>query len=346
MVSLGNHWAEAEHQVTIITLSSEAGDMYRLDPRVQRVPLAMLAESRSLAQAIVGNVVRIRAIRRRIRSLGPDVVISFNTEINVLALLACMGLGVPVVISERVHPPSDSIKAMWNLLRRLTYRLADALVVQSEKILPWARAVARPDRIHVIPNAVSPVFVAQETMASHRVPMVLGVGRLVPQKGFDLLIRAFASIAGRHPNWSLTIVGQGPEEATLKMLAARILSPGAAAFPGAVPDPERYYRSAGLFVLASRFEGFPNVLLEAMATGCAVIAADCPVGPSEIIRQGIDGVLVPPEDVGTLAGEMDRLMGDGTERGKLGARAREVASRFSGDRIMERWDNVIGRVRE
>lgn len=346
MASLGNHWVEAGHQVSVITLASEADDTYPLDSRVERTALGVMGESLSLPQAVVMNTARVRALRRGIKSFQPDVVITFNAQVNVLALLACVGLGVRVVVSERAHPPADSVGTQWSVLRWLTYRLAHALVVQSERSRPWAQRVGGPNRVYVIPNAVSSAFGGSEVTLNHRLPMVLGVGRLVPQKGFDVLIRAFASVARRHPNWSLTIVGQGPEEGALKVLAAEVAAPGAVTFPGAVIDPKRYYRSAGFFVLSSRFEGFPNVLLEAMASGCAVIASDCPVGPSEIIRQGVDGVLVTPDDVESLVHAMDLLMGDATERERLGARARDVTHRFRPDRVMQLWDDLIARVRE
>lgn len=197
-------------------------------------------------------------------------------------------------------------------------------------------------RTHVIPNPVSEQFANGRGTDTHgRRPIVLAVGRLVPQKGFDLLIEAFAAVAQRHPDWSLVIVGQGPEEARLRGMAGGLLGRGTVTFQGAVTDLERFYRSAGLFVLPSRFEGFPNALLEAMASGCAVIAANCPAGPAEIVRQGIDGVLVPPEDVRALITEMDRLMGDAAARSRLGARAGDVSERFGVERILNLWDDAI-----
>src|SRR5439155_26605904 len=102
---------------------------------------------------------------------------------------------------------------------------------------------------------------------------------------------------------------------------------------------------AGLFVLPSRVEGFPNALLEAMACGCAVIATNSPGGTSEIVRHGLDGLLVPRGDIGALAREMERLMMDVGERNRLGGRAAEVSSRFGAERIIALWEDVISEVR-
>jgi glycosyltransferase involved in cell wall biosynthesis len=343
---LANAWMARGCRVAIVTLTGVSGDAYALDHRVERVGLDLEIESRSPVHAIVNNLRKTWGLRRAVASLAPDVVVSFVDRMNVLTLLACAGLPVPVIVSERVHPGHLYIGGIWSLLRRLMYRRADGLVVQSEASRSWAEAVVRARRTHVIPNPVGDRFTSgQGGGEAGRRPIVLAVGRLVPQKGFDLLIEAFAAVAPRHPEWSLVIVGQGPEEPRLRRLAGGLLGQGAVVFQGVVSDPERYYRAAGLFVLPSRFEGFPNALLEAMACGCAVIAADCPAGPGEIVRHGIDGSLVPSEDLTALTTEMDRLMGDAMARRRLGARAGEVSERFDIEKILNLWEDVIADVR-
>jgi len=120
-------------------------------------------------------------------------------------------------------------------------------------------------------------------------------------------------------------------------------------FAGPTKDLQRYYQDAALFALPSRYEGFPNALLEAMACGCAVISTACPGGTAEIVRHDIDGVLVPPNDVTALATEMERLMRDESERKRLGDRAVESSLRFRPDGILALWDSLfsdVGVVRE
>jgi glycosyltransferase involved in cell wall biosynthesis len=346
MSLLANQWAAQGQNVAIVTLSRVGGDEYSLDHRVLRVGLGVEAESNSLMQAVLYNALKIRGLRRAVAGLDPDVVISFVDRVNVLTIFACIGLPVTVIVSERTYPASYNVGKAWSVLRRVFYRLADALVVQSSAARKWAQTVMPMARIHVIPNPVGGEFLSTAVVRpSARESFVLGVGRLSPEKGFDVLIRAFHVVAERHAQWSLFIIGEGPEDAALRRLASELLRPGAAAFPGAVRDPERYYRVAGLFVLPSRFEGFPNALLEAMAAGCAVIATDSPGGTSEIVRQGVDGVLVPPENVAALAGAMDRLMTDEGERRRLGAQAAEVSGRFALAKVAKMWDCLIADLR-
>jgi len=170
------------------------------------------------------------------------------------------------------------------------------------------------------------------------------MGRFYHQKGFDLLLRAFARLKDRYAQWTLTILGDGPLRDELQRLCEKLGVSERVFLPGRVKNPEHFLKQAELFVLPSRFEGFPNALCEAMACGLPVIASDCPSGPREIIRDGKDGVLVPNQDIRALTGAMGWLMSNEAERNRLAAAAVEVIERFGMEKIIKRWESVLCKV--
>lgn len=341
---MANHWAARGDHVTVVTLSSAAGDTYALDPAVTRIPLNAMRESRVAIQAVSHNLIRIRLLRDAISRSKPETVISFTDRMNVLTTLACRPLGVDVVISERIDPSRYNIGRAWSWLRRRFYPSARALVVQTERVRKQMIGIMHGRPIYVIPNAVIPPpqqsSAATTPTTTH---WMIAVGRLAPQKGFDLLIEAFSQIAARHPGWSLKILGEGPARTALerliksKQLADRVI------LAGWQNDPAPILGQAEVFVLSSRFEGFPNALLEAMACGLAAISFDCESGPAEIIRDGVDGLLVPPENTASLSAAMERVIGDEPLRRRLGAEALRVGERFGVEQYFARWDAVLRR---
>jgi GalNAc-alpha-(1->4)-GalNAc-alpha-(1->3)-diNAcBac-PP-undecaprenol alpha-1,4-N-acetyl-D-galactosaminyltransferase len=345
VAQMANHWAARGEDVTVITLSARRCDTYRLESSVKRIALDVQIESRGSIQAIANNLVRVRKLRAAIDRSAPEIVISFTDQMNVLTLLACRPLNIDTVISERIDPSRQAIGRAWSILRRRTYPAARALVVQTERVRQQMIPVMRGRPIYVIPNSVQAPL--EEAEKLHRpdstacARQIVGMGRLAPQKGFDLLIDAFARIAEQFPQWSLTILGEGPQRPALEQLVVLRRLQDRIRLPGWEPEPITVLRQSELFVLSSRFEGFPNALLEAMAAGLAVISFDCPSGPAEIIHDGIDGILVPPENVTALASAIERVLADEPLRRRLAIEAVRVVDRFSVDRYYTRWDAVL-----
>ena len=343
MALMANYWAAEGHHITLVSLGSQFKDRFELHYLVKRVSLNLSSDSAHFGQALYHNALRVRRLRDQLRQLKPDVVISFMSSTNVLTVLASRGLGIPVIISERTNPHRQSIGSIWNTLRSLLYRHADALVVQSSALHDWARGVAVRARVDIIPNPLNPEFNVSAGAAGRqeRNNTIVAMGRLVRVKGFDLLIEAFAQCAGQHPEWLLVILGEGEERSNLESLIVAKGLQDRVRLAGQVSRPSHILGQADLFVLSSRFEGFPNALMEAMACKLAVISTDCPNGPRDIVRDGVDGLLVPPDDVIALAKGMDRLMANPAERQRLGAAAMEVIERFSLEKIMSMWDELV-----
>jgi glycosyltransferase involved in cell wall biosynthesis len=174
---------------------------------------------------------------------------------------------------------------------------------------------------------------------------VIAVGRLSREKGVDLLLHAFARAALPLSAWQLVILGDGPERPALEAQIRVLGLQHNVLMPGVVADPERWLQHAELFVLSSRFEGFPNALLEAMSCGLAAVAFDCPSGPGEIIRNEHTGLLVPPADADALTAAIARLAQDPDLRRRLGtAAALDVAQRFNLNRVAALWEAAWIRV--
>lgn len=341
--SLANEWVVHGYAVTLVTLGPVCMDWYSVDPRVCRIGLNVLHKSANVWEALRHNLHRLQQLRQAIRGSHCDVVISFGDTTNVLTLLATVGLGVRVIVSERVDPRQHLLSTSWKRLRAMSYQHADGLVIQTESLRSWAEKIVRKERVHVIPNPVrtiSSLAHLDQTM-SLKGGRVVAVGRLTRQKGFDLLLEAFAQIHRRYENWTLRILGEGEEREALELQASRLNIKAAVEFVGVVKDHEAYMRSAQIYVLPSRYEGFPNSLLEAMAMGLAVIATDCPTGPADIVAHNVNGLLVPPGNVGALTEAMDRLMSEADQRRRLAERAIEVRTQFSFEKILVCWDRLL-----
>jgi GalNAc-alpha-(1->4)-GalNAc-alpha-(1->3)-diNAcBac-PP-undecaprenol alpha-1,4-N-acetyl-D-galactosaminyltransferase len=348
MAVMANYWAEQGHDLTLITLAPAGEDFYPLHAGICRLGLGLTTPSTTLREAMWSNVVRLKRLREAIHISRPDAVISFIEKTNILVLISTLGLRIPVVVCEHTDPRHHKIDRVWTLLRWVFYRQGAALVVLTEGLRGWAEQFVKANTVYVIPNPVSYVDLNSDEVPSKKRAgkNVMAMGRLGSEKGFDTLLQAFARCAEKHSEWSLIIIGEGVERSRLEALTQDLNMHNRITLVGQLQNPFQILRQADLFVLSSRYEGFPMALVEAMACQLPVVSTDCPSGPRDIIRHGVDGILVPPDDVTALANAMDRLMADPQERQRLGVRAAEVVERFSTDRIMKLWGNLLARIGE
>jgi GalNAc-alpha-(1->4)-GalNAc-alpha-(1->3)-diNAcBac-PP-undecaprenol alpha-1,4-N-acetyl-D-galactosaminyltransferase len=342
MSIMANYWAARSWDVTLLTLDGSTQAFYELNRRIKLVPLDLFGNSVSMGAKLQNNLRRVRGLRRGIRASNPQAVISFMSTMNIITLLATRGLPVPVIVSERIDPATYPIGRVWKHLRLWTYPMADRLVLQSERASHYFPSKIR-SRVSIIPNpVVSPPSASQIPSDRQQArPLLVGMGRLVHQKGFDLLIRAFARLGEHQRDWTVLILGEGPARIELEALRSNLGLDNRVLLPGRIRNVHEVLQQADLFVMPSRYEGFPNALCEAMACGLPVICTDCPSGPREIIRHGIDGFLVANENIEALTSRMDQLMGSEAERKRLASRAPEVKMRFSLESIMQMWEETL-----
>lgn len=340
IVELCTAWHARDDAVSLLTLDDGCGDFYTAPVGVRRVALDLASASQSKAAALRATVHRVRTLRRALIAERPDVIVSFTDRTNVLVLIAARGLGIPVVVSERTDPRRHEIGRAWHLLRRLLYPAAAALVVQTDAVRTWAEAMLPAHRVAVIPNPLRRASVALTPAGTRRL-QITAVGRLVASKGFDVAIDAFGSITAMFPEWQLSIYGEGPDRASLQAridvrgLGTRITLAGLSATVDAA------LASSSVFVLPSRYEGFPNALLEAMAHGCACVATTCDSGPADLITDGVSGRLVPVDDAPALAAALASLLSDASARSLMGAEAVATSERFALATVLRAWDRVF-----
>jgi GalNAc-alpha-(1->4)-GalNAc-alpha-(1->3)-diNAcBac-PP-undecaprenol alpha-1,4-N-acetyl-D-galactosaminyltransferase len=340
--TLVNHWSTNGHKVALITVASTDLDFYPLDERVTRIALGLGHSTKTWRNFVLVNLKRIRKLRSAIRDFKPQVIVSFIDTTNVRMLLASIGTGVPVIVSERIDPTQNPVGRIVKFMRCLLYKRASAVVVLTPGIACWASSFVKKEAIHVIPNPIGPQFCKNGQPEPERDGnRIIAIGRLEEQKGFDLLLKAFAQCVQQHPGWTLKIIGEGSERDPLQELAGALQIADRVSWERAVKQPEKELHRSDLFVLSSRYEGFPNVLVEAMACGLPVISFDCPSGPREIINDGEDGLLVRPNDIDALVQAMSHLMSSEDERKRLGEHAIRVVERFGLARIADMWTSVF-----
>ena len=345
MAHLARCWAERGNDVAVVTLDSVATDSYPLVEGVTRIGLGLAGDSHGWLQAISNNRQRIRALHDVLRQRSPQTVVSFIDRMNVVTLKAATSLGDPVIVSERIDPRHHEPGRIWRWLRRRTYPLCTAQIVLTHSVRDWCRQLAPRQPVHVIPNPARRPETGSTDASREWAPadrsVLLGMGRLHPQKGFDRLLPIFARLRSSHPNWHLVLLGEGDERARLEAQVRDLGLQQHVSLPGWVSDVEGALSRSDLFVLPSRYEGFGNVVAEALACGVPVVTMDCPSGPGEIVRDGVDGLIVPAEDTARLEQALDRVMGDAQLRNQFSARGPEVLDRFSEQKFLAQWDAVL-----
>jgi glycosyltransferase involved in cell wall biosynthesis len=338
---LANQLVEDGYRVFVATWGSPeipdryslAGEITRLHLRVHELQGGRIARTLQLARSWV----HLLALIRR---LNPGAVISFSDASNILSVPAARLGRCPVVVSIRENPEAVfKLKPHWKRLAIRAYHHADVVVAQTEAVAQWCRQRGAGNPV-VVPNMLRGKWSPSPPM-SKRQRLVVSVGSLNARKGHDVLLRAFATARSRHADWRLAIVGEGPQRRNLESLCDELGIRDAVTLAGFEQNIPETLANSSIFALASRSEGLPNALIEAMAMGNAAIAADCDYGPRDIITHGVDGLLVPVDDVGALAAALSEAMADESLRSRLGTAAQRTRKRFATGAVMPKWRRAL-----
>ena len=351
---------EAGWQATVLTRHGESRDFYPVPAGVHRaVELPDPPWLRCFG--LLGFPLRVLRLRAWLQRHQPDLVLGMTTLPAIKLLLAVRGMACPCIVSERNFPPLKRPGWPWRILRRLTYPWAQLHLVQTESTGRWLAQHLNARHQLCLANPVAwplPRFAPDpdptEWLARQKVgagqQVLLAVGTKAHQKGFDRLVAMFALLRKRHPQAHLVILGMDSvpyhgvdQPAQLRRMLPQALH--SLHFPGRVGNVQDWYERAELFLLPSRYEGFPNVLLEAMASGCCCVSSDCPQGPAELIRDGINGRLLPNDaNPNTWADVVSELLADAGQRRRLADGALEVRQRFSEERLRRRFMSEVSQL--
>ncbi len=335
---LAGAWAKQGSCICVITFAETGEDFFPLPDCVGRYSLKMPYQANGRIEGLAATLKRIFKLRKMLKQAEATVVISFLPVPNIVSILATWGLGLWLVISERNDPQRQLLPYPWEILRKRLYRYADIITVNSKGAGTYLQTYVPEEKIRYIPNP-APVA-SSHNRADLAGPTILTVGRLTDQKAHDVLISAFARIASAYPQWRLAIIGEGHLKRQLVKQAEGLGICDQIDWLGEISDPFPYYRAAEIFVLPSRFEGTPNVLLEAMSCGIPSIVTDASPGPLEYVELDKSGLVVPVDNSQELATAMKRMIDDKDLRHRFGRAGQQCLSNNQIEVVLRQWENV------
>ena len=355
-VNLANAWSIRGYSPTLLTISQNSiPPAYKVDdgvdlrdigwPRRTREyelnPQAAAPIMRGLyandANVLTTDLPMLAVLRFAILRAEPDVVVSFITQTNVRVLAALFESNVPVIVNEVTDARRLYIRD-WTRLREKFYRHAAHLVAPDPLIAEWftARGVSATSIHNPLQHPVSPI--PTKSTARKR---VITLSRMSSEKRVEWIVRAFAAVAERYPDWDLEIYGNGPQRNFLEHLAEDLAPPGRIRFCGFSRDAFHVLAGADIYVSASWIEGFGNSIWEALACGVPVIAIDAGPSIARLVRHEVDGLVVRDQNVAGLTAALERLMKNESERKTFASHAPEVVDRFSIQAALQQWDELL-----
>ncbi len=337
-VNLAEYFQNKGYQIVMVT-QYQKEDEYVLAEGIRRV-ISDIPPEETTGSRAVNFYRRMSRLHRIWKKERPDLVLSCVGKNNFMAVVTTMFTKTKPVVSvvgeAKEEYPNRLMKALANLL----FPFASGVILQTERSKSFfSQRVSRTSVI--LPNSLNPLFI-RERFRGEREKRIVSVGRLDGNKNHEMMIRAFAGLAGRYPEYTLTIYGEGELREHLQKLIASLGLEEKVFLPGVVPDVAERIEKAALFLLVSYSEGVSNALIEALALGLPVIATDVPSGGTqELIRHGENGLIIPPGDEEALKAAMERLLSDGEYAERLGEQAHKIQERLAPERVNRQWQEYF-----
>jgi glycosyltransferase involved in cell wall biosynthesis len=331
-VVIANELAQRNYEVGIICLANEGKSFFEINSKVQ---LHYLYNEQDKRASLVRDVSRRIKLRQLYKQEKPDLIIIVGSGRSMLNIPAARG--IPSITWEHFN-----VNVNWHLLHPLSRKLA---AMYSNKIVTLTKQDAknyknkfRAKNVVCIPNPITIDSTNKSPLTEKR---VLAIGRLTKQKGFDLLLEAWNKVQNKDNGWKLRIIGSG---GMLSFLSDKIKEYNLSESIELVPSSDdviAHYQAASIYVMSSRYEGLPLVLIEAMAMGLPIVSFDCETGPRDIIEDNVTGRLVPAFDVNKLALELDNLMNNEPKRKFFSDNAIKSAKKFDTGIIVDKWERLF-----
>lgn len=326
LTSLANYYSSIGHGVSIINLF-KTNIYFELDPRIEVIWPTF---KRKKYHRLIYAFINIPYVRKSIRSLKPDVLLSFGEWFNPYVIISTRFLKTPLYISDRMGP-NLNLGFLLETARKYTYKYTTGIIAQTSIAAEIIHRKTNAENIQVIPNAVNVI----NTVTSIKKKQIVTVGRLSKEKGHIYLIRAFASL--KETDWSLHIVGDGSERNKLENETDILNIRDRVFFYGHLKDFSQILGESEIFVLPSLYEGFPNALVEAMSVPLACISSNCVAGPGDIIQDNINGLLVPTADTEALSISIQNLITNKNIRDSISGNAYRIRETLDFDRIANEY---------
>lgn len=320
---LSEFFAANQHQVEIVVLNGNV--FYSNTDKVRIIKADIPSSGRGIAGRMKAIFKRLTFVKKYLKENKPDVVFCMLSE--TVKYVFGRKKGFQLFTSERNNPATDTGR-IGLFFKKLFFYYADGVVFQTERAKTFYSKRIQEKGV-VIPNALGNELVFDYAFEGERERKISAIGRLVPQKDYPILIKAFAKVKEKHPNYHLEIYGKGPLEEELRSLAKSLDVGDSVLFQGVSPEAIINIANASCYVLSSKYEGMPNALMEAMAVGLPCVSTDCPNGPAELIQNGKNGLLVPVGDADALANAILKMIEDTDFAEQCGKNASKIKKTHS-----------------
>lgn len=337
-IMIANALADAGgYDICFISLFEEADKpFFDIDPRIGRYTVYPVP-----THGIQHYFDTVKGLKRLVVQHGIDVLVDIDGILDMYSLPVKRSTGVRVVSWEHFNYNQNPGVPYRKLTRRWAARKADAIVtltkadkkLYEEHLHLRCPVVAIPNPMHT--PEPEPVYDAESRI-------IISSGRLTYQKGFDMLVDVAEQVLPGHPDWQWWILGEGEDRPMLERKIAEAGIGDQLILKGRVDDMDEYYRKSAMFVMTSRFEGLPMVLLEAKAYRLPIVSFDCETGPADVVQDGVNGDLVPPVQIDQMAQRVNRLIDEPERRDRYSRHAMDVALAFDLGNIVKQWETLIG----